>query len=127
MRTVNFRTTIKRIVALGLGVSFLFLFKDIAWMICGGVLLTWAIVNILGDTYYTFEIISNIYDIIIGLSFIVFGVIITISDLDWTPLLFSALGLIIFLQGLLPIIDKIKSKHSIDAIKKATNNANEKQ
>lgn len=120
MRTTSYRTTIKRILALGLGVSFLFLFKDIVWMISGGLLIIWAIVNILGDKYYTFEIISNIYDIIIGLSIIAFGVIIAISDSDWTLLLFSALGLIIFLQGLLPIIDKIKSKLTIEDIRKVT-------
>lgn len=113
MRTVNFRTTIKRIVALGLGVSFLFLFKDIAWMICGGVLLTWAIVNILGDKYYTFEVIGNILDMIAGLSAIVFGVVIAISEFDWgVVLFFSVFGLIIFLQGLLPIVAKIQSKRS---------------
>ena len=89
-------------------------------MIFGGLLIIWAIVNILGDKYYTFEIISNIYDIIIGLSIIAFGVIIAISDSDWTLLLFSALGLIIFLQGLLPIIDKIKSKLTIEDIRKVT-------
>lgn len=117
MRTTSYRTTIKRILALGLGIYFLF-FKDIAWMICGLVLLTWAIVNILGDKYYTFDVISDILDMIIGLSAIAIGVVIAISEFDWVVLFFSAFGLIIFLQGLLPIIDKIKSKRTIEDIKK---------
>ena len=93
MRTASFRTTIRRIIALGLGVFFLLFTNDIAWIICGGFLLLWAIVNMLGDKYNTFEIISDILDIIVGLCFIVFGIIITISDSDWTLLGFSAFGL----------------------------------
>ena len=117
MRTTSYRTTIKRILALGLGVYFLF-FKDIAWMICGSVMLTWAIVNILGDKYYTFDVISNILDMIFGISAIAFGVAIAIPEFDWIGLFFSVFGLIIFLQGLLPIIDKIKSKRTMKMSKK---------
>lgn len=119
MRTVNFRTTIKRIVALGLGVFSLFFTNDITWMIFGSILLIWAVVNMLGDKYYTFEVIGNILDMIAGLSAIVFGVVIAISEFDWgVVLFFSVFGLIIFLQGLLPIIDKIKSKRTMKMSKK---------
>lgn len=113
MRTTSYRTTIKRIFALGLGVFSLFFTNDITWMIFGSILLIWAVVNMLGDKYYTFEVIGNILDMIAGLSAIVFGVVIAISEFDWgVVLFFSVFGLIIFLQGLLPIVAKIQSKRS---------------
>ena len=113
MRTTSYRTTIKRFFALGLGVFSLFFTNDITWMIFGSFLLIWAVVNMLGDKYYTFEVIGNILDMIVGFSAIVFGVVIAIPEFDWVVVLFfSVFGLIIFLQGLLPIVAKIQSKRS---------------
>ncbi len=127
MRTTSYRTTIKRIFALGLGLFSLFFTNDITWMIFGGILLIWAVVNMLGDKYYTFEVIGNILDMIAGLSAIVLGVVIAISEFDWVVLFFSVFGLIIFLQGLLPIIAKMQSKHTVETIKKAAIQAKEKE
>ena len=124
MRTASFRTTIKRIFALGVGVFSLFFTNNITWMIFGGILLIWAVINMLGDKYYTFEVIDNILDMIAGLSGIVFGVVIAISEF-WVVLFFSVFGLIIFLQGLLPIVAKIQGKRTIEDIKEAAIKAKE--
>lgn len=107
---------IKLFFAFVLSLILLFNTQDIISKTIGGFLLIWVICNVLGYQYYTFEVISNILDMIIGLSFVVFGIILAISESEWLPLVFSAFGILIMLQGLLPIIYKIRNKKAITDI-----------
>lgn len=111
------RTVIKRIASLGLGIIFLFFTKDIVWKITGGLLLLWFILDVLGDKYRIFKIIRNVFGVVFGCAVIAYGIYAAIADSDWGMLIFSAIGLILFVQFLLMTISVFKEKN-VDQIKK---------